>query len=173
MPEQFKDKTEPLGAERYKIQFTADQTTHEQLQEPRALMRHQVPDGDVAKILAKAIAALLAQIRKQKFANTSSPKARRQSDRPSRHIPAAIRRTVWERDGGRCTYVSAGGRRCGSKEFLEFDHADAWAWTRGHSVGEITLRCRAHNQLRARMDFGEVHMAKFERRTGFESSLPP
>src|SRR4030095_12636469 len=62
--------------------------------------------------------------------------------------------------------------RCDSREFLEFDHADAWTWTKSHSIAGISLRCRAHNQLRARRDFGEQHMAKFERRTGFESSSP-
>jgi hypothetical protein len=36
------------------------------------------------------------------------------------------------------------------------------------------LRCRAHNQMRARQDFGEAHIAQFGRRTGagFESSSP-
>jgi len=33
------------------------------------------------------------------------------------------------------------------------------------------LRCRADNQQRARIDFGEPHMARFHR-TGFESSSP-
>lgn len=165
--------TEPLGAERYRVQFTADSETHEQLQELRALMRHQIPDGDVGKILARAISALLTQVRKQKFAGTSRPKTSRQSNEaPSRHIPAAIRRAVWQRDGGRCTYTSVEGRRCDSRAFIEFDHAEAWSFTRSHSVGEITLRCRAHNQLRARLEFGAQHMARFSRPTGFESSSP-
>ena len=30
----------------------------------------------------------------------------------------------------------------------------------------------AHNQLRARIDFGEQHMGRFERRAGSESSSP-
>ncbi len=72
-----------------------------------------------------------------------------------------MRRAVWKRDGGRCTYVSTGGRRCGTREFLEFDHVDGWARTRSHSAERITLRCQAHNQLRARQDFGERHMARF------------
>jgi hypothetical protein len=46
---------------------------------------------------------------------------------------------------------------------LEFDHAEAWAWKRAHSIESITLRCRAHNQQRARLDFGEPHMARFDR----------
>jgi hypothetical protein len=165
-------RTEPLGAERYRVQFTADRETHAQLEELRALLRHQIPDGDVGKILAKAIASLLKQVRKQKFAETSSPRSvSSPNENPSRHIPAAIRRAVWQRDAGRCTYVSAGGRRCNSREFIEFDHAEAWEWTHSHSIEGITLRCRAHNQLRARQDFGEKHMARFQR-TGFKSSSP-
>ena len=149
-------RTEPLGAERYRVEFTADRETHAQLEELRALMRHQVPDGDVGKILSKAIANLLEQVRKRKFAETSTPRSdQTPSENPSRHIPAAIRRAVWQRDAGRCTYVSASGRRCNAREFIEFDHADAWEWTRAHSIEGITLRCRAHNQLRARQDFGE------------------
>ena len=171
--------TEPLGAERYRVQFTADRALYEQLQELRALMRHQVPDGDLGQILARAVAALLAQVRKRKFAEISTPRAARSSASPneasSRHIPAAIRRAVWNRDGGRCGYVSAGGHRCNSREFLEFDHTQAWSRTRSHSIAGITLRCRAHNQQHARRDFGERHMARFRRpqpSTGFESSSP-
>ena len=176
-------RTEPLGTERYRVQFTADRALYEQLQELRALMRHQVPDGDLGKILARAVAGLLAQVRKRKFAETSTRRSARPCPSPnetaSRHIPAAIRRAVSERDGRRCTYVSSIGRRCDSREFLEFDHIEAWANTRAHPIDGITLRCRAHNQQRARIDFGEPHMARFCRRdgddppsTGFESSSP-
>jgi hypothetical protein len=158
--------TKPLGAERYRVQFTADRATYAQLEELCALMRHQVPDGDVGKILARAVAVLHAQVRKSKFGETSRPRAaepdRSPNEPPSRNIPAAIRRAVSQRDGGRCTYVSSGGRRCDSREFLEFDHVEAWTWTHRHTIEGITLRCRAHNQQRARLDFGESHMARFQ-----------
>lgn len=137
-------------------------------------MRHQVPDGDVGKILGKAITMLLGHVRKQKYAETARPRnpqsSQSRTDAPSRHIPAAVRRAVWKRDGGRCTFVSAGGRRCEAQEFIEFDHINAWTKSRAHPVDEITLRCRAHNQIRARLDFGEPHMAQFRKTTGFESS---
>jgi hypothetical protein len=118
--------TEALGAHRYRVQFVADREVWEQLQELRALMRHQVPDGDVGKILARAIKILLEQTRKQKFAETSAPRPQRapsSNETPSRHIPAAIRRSVWQRDAGRCTYVSAGGCRCNSRDFVEMESA--------------------------------------------------
>jgi len=158
----------PLGGERYRLQFMADRETHAQLEELRALMRHQIPDGDLGKILARAVTVLHAQVRKRKFAETSSPRSSRPYESPngipSRHIPAAIRRAVSQRDGGRCSYISSSGRRCETREFLEFDHAEAWAFTQAHSIGGITLRCRAHNQQRARSDFGDKHMARFQRR---------
>jgi hypothetical protein len=162
-----KGLTEPLGAQRYRVQFMADRETHAQLEELRALMRHQIPDGDLGKILARAVALLHAQVRKRKFAETSRPRAFQPAaspnEAPSRHIPAAIRRAVSQRDGARCSYVSSSGRRCEAREFLEFDHAEAWAFSHAHSVQGIRLRCRAHNQRRARIDFGDRHMARFQR----------
>jgi 5-methylcytosine-specific restriction endonuclease McrA len=169
-----KGVSEPLGAQRYRVQFVADRELYEQIQELRALMRHQVPDGDLGKILSRAVKTLLDRVRKQKFAETSATSLQVTSKpKPSRHIPAAIRRSVWQRDGGRCTYISSSTkRRCGSRDFVEYDHVEAWARTRAHSIEGITLRCRAHNQQRAREDFGREHIAQFGRRTGSESSSP-
>jgi hypothetical protein len=155
-------RTEPLGGERYCVRFTADRELHAQIEELRALMRHQIPDGDVGKILARAVAVLLEQVRKRKLGQTDKPRpAKPTGERSSRHVPARIRREVSKRDGERCTYVSPGGRRCGAREFLEFHHADPWARSRAHAVEDLTLRCRAHNQYAATRDFGERHMARF------------
>jgi hypothetical protein len=159
--------SEPLGGERYCVRFTADRELHDQLQELRALMRHQVPDGDLGKILARAVALLLEQVRKRKFAESAAPRpAKPSSDRPTRQIPAAVRRAVARRDGERCTYVSRRGERCGARDFLEFHHHDPWARNRLHSVEGISLRCRAHNQHAACRDFGDRHMARFRGRQG-------
>jgi hypothetical protein len=157
--------TQPLGGDRYCVRFTADRELHEQLRELQALMRHQVPDGDIGKILARAVSVLLEQVRRQKFGETAAPRPASPSDgHPSRHVPASIRRTVVRRDGGRCTYVSPGGRRCGAREFLEFHHRDPWARTHAHPVEGIALRCRAHNQYEACRDFGQRHMARFQKK---------
>ena len=73
----------------------------------------------------------------------------------SRYVPAAVRRAVYDRDGGQCTYVSATGHRCQERRFLELHHEQAWALGGGHTESNLTLRCWAHNQLAAREDFGE------------------
>jgi 5-methylcytosine-specific restriction endonuclease McrA len=159
------------------IRFTADRELHAQLQELKSLMRHQIPDGDVGEILANAVAVLLKQVRARKFGECSTPRAARRkraesaerveqaaTPSPSRQIPAAIRRAVSRRDRERCTFVSATGRRCGSRDFLEFHHREPWARNRSHAIDGITLRCRAHNQYEAERDFGAKHMQRFCRR---------
>ncbi len=164
-------QTSPLGGERYRVCFTADAALHAQLQELRALMRHQVPDGDLASLLGRAVALLLDQVRKRKFGEVSVPRPETPaSPAASRHIPAAIRRAVVRRDVGRCCYVSPGGVRCGAADFLEVHHVDPWARTGTHSVDGIALRCRAHNQYEARRVFGDEHMARFRKREGTDDS---
>jgi len=166
--------TQPLGGERYFVRFTADGELHGQLQELRALMRHQIPDGDLGKIMARAVAVLLEQVRRRKFAESSAPRpAKPPSECPSRQIPASIRRAVAERDGGRCTFVSSSGRRCGAREFLEFHHRQPWARAPVHAIEDIALRCRAHNQYEACRDFGERHMAQFRKRKAAAPNAEP
>jgi hypothetical protein len=162
----------PLGSERFAVRFTANRELHAQLRELQALMRHQVPDGDLGKILARAVGVLLKQVRSQKFGECSTPRAAGATDAAaSRHIPAVIRRAVTKRDGERCGFVSTAGRRCGSREFLEFHHHDPWAMSRSHAIEEISLRCRAHNQYEAERDFSAKHMIQF-RRQGLSDPTP-
>jgi len=72
-----------------------------------------------------------------------------------RYIPAAVRHAVLRRDGGRCTHVGPDGRRCGERRYLELDHLKPFALGgRSDEVENIALRCRMHNQLRARETFG-------------------
>ncbi len=61
-------RPEPLGDERFKIQFTASRETHDKLRELQALLRHQIPDGDLSQVFEKAIGLLLADVKQKKFA---------------------------------------------------------------------------------------------------------
>src|SRR5262249_32618179 len=99
---------------------------------------------------------------KRKFAATNRPGPSRGSTDP-RHIPAAVKREVHERDQGRCTFVSEGGKRCESRRFLEFDHDVPVANGGEASVENIGLRCRAHNQLEAERAFGAEYMDNRQR----------
>jgi uncharacterized membrane protein YgcG len=76
----------------------------------------------------------------------------------SRHVPDAIRRAVYERDGGRCTFVDERGRRCPATGALEVDHVEGFAETGRHDVDKLRLLCRAHNQREAEKRYGRAFM---------------
>src|SRR3954464_751295 len=44
-----------------------------------------------------------------------------------RYLAVAVRRETHGRDGGQCAFVSADGRRCNARAFLEFDHREPFA----------------------------------------------
>jgi len=78
----------------------------------------------------------------------------------SRHVPDAIKRAVYERDEGRCTFADKRGRRCGETGALEFDHVDGFARTHRHDVDGIRLLCRAHNHHAAEQVYRRAFMER-------------
>ena len=68
-----------------------------------------------------------------------------------RAVPAAVRREVWQRDGGRCSYVDPRtGRRCASRHLLEIDHRIPYARGGGAERANLRLLCAAHHRQRHR-----------------------
>ncbi len=153
-----RSKLTPVAPERFLLQITIGRSTQEKLRYARELLGHALPSGDLAQVLDRALDALIEKLEHRKFAATPRP---RRSTRPSpdpRHIPAHVKRAVWERDQGRCTFVSEDGRRCPARTRLEFDHIEAVARGGRASVAGIRLRCRAHNQYGAECTFGAEFM---------------
>ncbi|HKP57635.1 MAG TPA: hypothetical protein VJV78_12980 [Polyangiales bacterium] len=116
--------TTPLSPGRYKVQFTATQTLHDKLQQLQDLMRHRIPDGELSMIIERAADLLIEQEMKQRFAQTkkTSASVARPGKAWSRHVPRAVRRAVYARDAGQCTFVSLDGRRCGSRQSRAASH---------------------------------------------------
>jgi hypothetical protein len=149
----------PTSALRYEIRFTASAETYDRLRRAQDLLGHAVPSGDLGQVLDRALALLVADLEKKTFGATSRPqKSRGQSD-DSRHIPAAVRRAVSNRDRGRCAFVGSGGRRCDARRFLEFHHLTPFAAGGKATVDNIQLRCRAHNRYEADLFYGPMRRA--------------
>jgi hypothetical protein len=154
---QVTQKLAPLAPQRYAVQCTVSLSTYEKLKHAQALLGHSVPSGELAQVLDRALDTLIAHLEQQKFAKTKHPRACRRSD-DARHVPAEVKRTVWERDGGQCTFVGENGHRCESRARLEYDHVEAVA-NGGHAtIKGLRLRCRAHNQYAAEQVFGRDFM---------------
>ena len=69
-----------------------------------------------------------------------------------------MKRAVWERDQGRCTFTSECGQRCTARARLEFEHAEPVACSGRATIEWIRLRCRAHDQPEAERPFGAGFM---------------
>jgi 5-methylcytosine-specific restriction endonuclease McrA len=107
------------------------------------------------------------------LAATSRPHQANPTAPGSRHIPAAVRREVWQRDGGRCAFVGSAGR-CAERGFLELHHVVPFAKGGEAITTNIELRCRAHNAYEAELSFGSFvlreHPVEYNSvRTEFES----
>jgi len=174
--------TFPMAPERYLVRFTVARSTHDKLRYAQMLASHSNPGGSIERIVDEALDLFIEYKEKQKFARTNRPRPRERSvtsaaPRPApnpapppvpnpaprpvpnrRHIPAEVRRAVWKRDQGQCTFVSSDGRRCESRSFLEFDHIDPVARGGKTTVERLRLRCRTHNQYEAEQSFGTEFM---------------
>ena len=156
----------PLARERFALQVTVSRETRGKLRHAQALLAHAVPGGDVAEVLDRALDALIAPIERRKCAAAAKPRpASPRRAKSTRRVPAHVRREVWRRDGGRCTFVSERGHRCEARSRLELDHVTPVA-RGGESTGDnLRLRCRAHNRHAADLAFGAAFMRR-KRETG-------
>jgi hypothetical protein len=152
-------RVKPLSAQSFALQVTIDRQMHDDLRYAQSLLGHQVRAGDMTEVLRLVLKAAILQLEKRKFAATPKPrKGGKRARTNPRHIPAHVRRAVWERDQGQCTFVSENGHRCPATEPLEFDHVTEVARGGEASVDDIRLLCRAHNQHAAERTFGAEFM---------------
>jgi hypothetical protein len=153
----------PLRAERYKVQFTANQRLHDKLAQAQDLLRHQVPDGDLAEVVERALDLLIAERMKQRFAQVRRPRAKTEnkpSKPDSRHIPHEVRREVVARDGLQCSYLSDEGKRCQQSGMLQLHHEQPYGRGGPAATSNIHVFCRSHNQLLAERDYGRAFVQK-------------
>jgi len=166
---------EPLSPDRYRVQFTASARLRDKLERLTALMRSEVPDGDLAAIIEAAVTEKLERIEARRYATTNAPRKElgdTDTSPTSRHIPAAVRRAVRERDGNRCGYVDERGRRCTERDRLEFHHRHPFGMGGDHSPANLRLTCKTHNRYLAERDYGQAAVSRRSAKKAPTSSAP-
>lgn len=139
-----------------RLHLTLSLETHEKLRRAQALARHAIPDGDLGLLLDRALTLLIADFERRRSSRVVSPRTgSANATRRGRHIPAAVKRTVSQRDQGQCAFVGRAGR-CRETAFLEFHHVTPYAAGGDTTAENIELRCRAHNQHEARVFLADV-----------------
>ena len=165
----------PVSADTYSLRVTVDASFKQELDALKDLLAHKVPGGDLSAVLREAVRCALEKHGKRKGAvdpsrtRKTAPRAQQQGEKSPQSrkarepIPAAVRREVWKRDGGRCAWCAADGRRCGSTWKLELDHVVPAALGGPSTADNLRLCCASHNRLHAEQIFGPAHMDIFRR----------
>ena len=150
---------EPLTIELCRIHVTVKKRVVAKLDSARAGQSHAQPKATMGEILEAALDLLL-----EKQARRRSEVAKPQANpRPSGrdHVPAAVRRAVWKRDHGRCIWPLDSGGLCGSTRRVELDHIVPRALGGPSTVDNCRLLCRVHNDLAARLVYGNAQMDQY------------
>jgi len=154
---------EPLAPARFKVQFTASAELRDKLERLTAFLRSEVPDGDLAAVIERAVTEKLERLEARRFGKTLAPGKRlaeTDTSGGSRHVPAEVRRAVHERDGEQCRFVDEQGQRCSERYRLEFHHRHPFAMGADHRPENIGLLCPQHNRLLAERDYGRAAISR-------------
>ena len=151
---------EPLAPARYRVQFTASAELRDKIERLTALM----PGNDLASIVDAAVTEKLERLEAKRFGKTKKPRKSLEDADTSpgvRGISAPVRRFVWKRDSGQCTFTTRDGKRCPAHERLEFHHDDPYGLGGDRSATNIRLMCTCHNAYMAELDYGKEKMDQY------------
>lgn len=148
--------------QRYQMQFTTTQEHAELIEKAKALLSNTPTKLSLGELHLQAMRLLVEALETKRFGpkrlatkpdgSTNHPRQR------GRHVPTLLRRQVYERDQGQCTFVDDCGKRCAETHFIHVHHLTPFAHGGPHRLDNLTLRCAAHNALAAEQDFGREHM---------------
>lgn len=134
------------------FRFVASEAFAAAIEKLRAALWHKFPNGRLEDVLFEAVSEFLDRRDPGRPRRQTGPKP---ADLRARRAPASVQRQVRLRDGERCAFVAADGRRCAETRGLEIDHIVPWSLGGpSDDPGNLRLLCRAHNQAEARRLFG-------------------
>ena len=165
------DRVRPLGNGRYELKALIDAECQRGLEQLASLLSHVDPRMTVGQLVGRLVREALDR-------HDPSRRRPRTGSRPAdsatstaqtgpgcdghaapapksrdsgRAIPAAVKREIWQRDGGRCRYVDPHtGRRCTSRHLLQIDHVLPYGLGGGSDPANLRLLCHAHHHHRHR-----------------------
>jgi hypothetical protein len=147
----------------YQMQFTTTEEHAELIEKAKALLSHTSTELSLGELHLQAMRLLVEALEKKRFgAKRSATKSAGSTNSPrwrGRHVPSPLRRQVYERDQGQCTFADEHGRRCPETHFIHIHHLTPFAQGGSHQLDNLTLRCAAHNTLAAEQDFGRERVA--------------
>jgi hypothetical protein len=149
----------PLDADQRRLHLTVSKRFLAKLAAAADALAHTRPGASEEELLEAGLDLLLARAGKR-HGLVERPRETREPANPA-HVPAAVRRAVYLRDGGKCQYRLASGELCGCTRYLQYDHVPPLALGGRSTVDGVRLACKAHNLRAARLDLGDAVMDRY------------
>jgi hypothetical protein len=149
----------PLDEDPRRLHLAVSRRFLAKVGEARNALSHSHPGASTEAILLAGLELLIARHRKRRGVGAAAS-ANPRGAAPDR-ITSAMKRQVWERDGGRCQWPLDGGGTCGSTVRLEFDHFVPRGLGGASDEANLRLLCRFHNQRAARQAYGNDLVDRF------------
>jgi HNH endonuclease len=145
----------PAAITRVDFSFQGPPALREAIERAKDMLSHKFPFGGMGEVLFEIVQEYLERHDPQqtlKLGRLAPPKGRSS-------IPAAIRRAVWARDGGRCAFIGPDATRCQTRRALELDHKTPRALGGTDTLENLRLLCRPHNDSERRRILGEGELS--------------
>jgi hypothetical protein len=143
------ERLKVIDDETFELKLALPKRIYEKLQKLKAHMGPEKASVETLEAFEKALDIANREYEK-KFEKVPAPDLKPRDGDPNanakirNHIPVAVKRAVWKRDQGTCTFPG-----CSSRFRLEYDHIVPVASGGTNEVSSLRLACRAHNQLHA------------------------
>src|SRR5437762_8604025 len=138
------ERVDPLTVQLRRMNVTVTAEFIAELEQVRAALSHVVPDGDFERVVREGFKLILARDRRRKGLTRRPRPAPESAVGQGPSVPAAIKRTVWQRDQGRCVWPMGDGKPCGESRQLQLDHILPVALGGTTTAGNLRLLCRTH-----------------------------
>ncbi len=169
----IREKLRQVSPTHHALNLVLDEELLQNLEEMKAFLAGSKPGMSLKEVIAYCVGKTLVRER-ARFSKPSTceipradspPPVEMKTKKASRYVPAQVRREVWTRDEGRCTYRDPRtGRSCETRSGLQFDHIHAFALGGTQTPENLRLRCLAHNALAALDTFGPAKLARARHR---------
>lgn len=136
-----------------------DDELEELMQRSYELTSHAIPDGDRLKLAKRAFRTLIAEEEKKRRAKAERP--RPAPAKPTKNIPRASTRAMFEAHGEQCCYVDpTTGERCPSRLYIQRDHRRMRAHGGTHEPANLRPLCGPHNRFLAQLALGRARIER-------------
>ncbi len=143
-----------LTADLNRLHVTVTREFLKKLDAARNAMSHSNPGASIQEILEAGLDLLLDRHAKRNGV-VKKPRPVPPPSSDPEHVPAHVRRAVWERDGGRCQHPLASGGACGSTVRVELHHRRSRHRGGPPTVENLTTLCGFHHDRETRREFGD------------------